>query len=43
MAVTLAEKIKGYYEKGYYTAVHILAFLKAGVLTEAEYGMIIGG
>ncbi len=35
------EKIKMYYNKGYYQKRHILAFYEAGVLTAEEYDQII--
>lgn len=38
----MAEKIRGYYEKGYYKKRHLLAFYTAGVISAAEYEEITG-
>ena len=36
------ERIKRYYDKGYYAKVHIAAFVVAGALTAEQYKSITG-
>jgi len=36
------ERIKRYYDKGYYTKAHIAAFVAANVLTAEQYKSITG-
>ena len=37
------ERIKAYYKKGLYKAAHLAAFVRAGVLTQAQMDEILEG